>query len=59
MALCRQVVNLVRLHHLHDAYQAAGVRHIPVVQNEAAIPVMRVLVQMIDPVRVEQRSCGA
>ena len=36
--------------------QAGGVGHIPVMQNEVTIINVRVLVQMINPVRIEHRG---
>lgn len=32
MALCRQVIDFVRLHLLYDADKRAAVRHVPVVE---------------------------
>ena len=54
MALGCQVVDFVRLHFLHDADQVAGIRKIPVVQNELAAFLVRPLVKMVDTVRIEQ-----
>jgi hypothetical protein len=53
-----QVVDLVGLHLLHDADQVGAVRQITVVQLEALVVDMRVLVQMIDPVGVEQAGAA-
>ena len=53
MALCTQVVNLVRLGVLHDAYKAAGVCQVAVVQLETGVLNVRVLVNMVDALRVE------
>ena len=54
MALGRQIVDLVRLHFLHDADQIAGVGKIPVVQYELAAFLVRPLIKMVDTVRIEQ-----
>jgi hypothetical protein len=58
MALRREVVDFVGLHLLDDAHQAGTVGHVAVVQREATIHSMRILVQVIDAVGVEQR-CAA
>src|SRR6478735_9010279 len=58
MTLRREVVYFVRLHHLHDAHETARVRHIPVMQNEPAFGHMRVLIQVVDPLRVEERRAA-
>lgn len=54
MALGCQVVDFVRLHFLHDADQVAGVRKIPVVQNELAAFLVRSLIKVVDTIRIEQ-----
>jgi hypothetical protein len=54
MALGRQVIDLVGLDLLHDAYQAAAVGQIAVMQDEIPILDMRVLVQVIDAIGIEQ-----
>jgi hypothetical protein len=56
MAHRSQVVDLVRLGLLDDADQVGGVGQIAVVQFEFGIIYVRVLVQMIDTVGVEQRG---
>jgi hypothetical protein len=53
MALCREVVDLIRLVSLYDSHQAAGVRHVSIVQKEATVCLVWILIEMIDPVRVE------
>ena len=58
VALRRQVVDLVGLHLLDDAHQAAGVGHVAVVQDEAAAGLVRILVEVVDPVGVEQRRAA-
>ena len=44
VALRRQIVNLIRLHLLHDADQIGGVGQIAVVQDHTQIALMRVLI---------------
>jgi len=56
MALRGQVVDFVQLNLLDDAHQAAGIRHVAVMQDELAVGLVRVLVQMVDAVGVEQRA---
>jgi hypothetical protein len=58
VALRRQVVDLVGLHLLHDADEAAAVGHVAVVQDELAVGQVRVLVQVVDAVCVEQRRAA-
>ena len=58
MTLGGEVVDLVRLQLLEDADQARGVGHVAVVEDEAAIRLMRVLVEMVDAVGVEQRGAS-
>ena len=53
MALRGQVVDFVRLYLLHNADQIGGVGQIAIVQNEAAIGRMRVLVQMVNAAGIE------
>ena len=50
----RQVVDLVRLHLLDDADQVGGVGQVAVVEDEVAVLHMRVLVEMVDAVGVEE-----
>jgi len=49
-----QVVNLVGLHLLHDADQVGAIGQVAVVQSEALVVDMRVLVQVVDTVGVER-----
>ena len=56
MALRPEVVHLVGVHLLHHVNQVRGIGEIAVMQHEAAAPVVRILVQMVDPVGVEQRG---
>jgi len=59
VALRREVVDLVGLHLLDDAHEAGGISHVAVVQDEAAIADVRILVQVIDAIGVEQRRAAA
>ncbi len=56
MALGAEVVNLVWLRFLHDANQVAGVRQVAVVQLEVGVINVRVLVDVVYALGVEQRS---
>jgi hypothetical protein len=49
-----EVVDLVRLGLLDDVDQGGRVGHVPVVEDEAPFRIVRVLVQVIDAVGVEQ-----
>jgi hypothetical protein len=53
-----QVVDLVGLHLLHDAHQVGAVRQVTVVQLEAPVVDVRVLVEVVDAVGVEQRRAA-
>ena len=56
MALRGQIVHLVGLHFLHDAHQVAGIAQITVMQNKMPPIGVRVFIQVIDAVSVEQRG---
>ena len=56
MAHGRQVVDLVRLDLLDDADQVGGVGQVPVVELELDVRVVRVLIEVVDPVGIEQGS---
>ena len=56
MALGGQIVDLVRLHLLHDADEVPGVGKVAVMQHEPAVLLMRPLIQMIDAVGIEERG---
>ncbi len=58
MALGSQVVNLIRLHLLDNAYQTAGVRHVTIVQDKITIVNVGILIQVVDAVSIEQRSAA-
>ena len=50
-----QIINLVRLHLLHDPDQVGAVRQIAVVQDKSLIRLVRVLVKVFQAARVEGR----
>ncbi|MNL39841.1 hypothetical protein D3C87_1621500 [compost metagenome] len=56
MRLGAQIINLVGLDIAQDARQVRGVREIPIVQLEAAIRGVRVFVDMVDALGVEERG---
>jgi hypothetical protein len=53
MALCGQVIDLVRLHLLNDPNQVRRIRQISVVQLETNVFLVRILVQVIDAIGIE------
>ena len=53
MALRAQVINLIRLNMFQDTAQTRSVRQIPVMQFQAQMAVMGVLIDMVDPLRRE------
>ena len=53
MALSTKVVDLVGLDLLNDADQVGAVRQVPVVQDQTRISLMRILIEVVDPARVE------
>ncbi|MNK95626.1 hypothetical protein D3C87_1158700 [compost metagenome] len=55
MALRCQIVNFVRLNLLNDTDQIGRIRHVAVVQNEARILVVRILIDVIYPAGIEGR----
>jgi hypothetical protein len=54
----REVVDLVRLHLLDDPDQVRRIREVAVVQHEALMIDVRVLVEVVDAVGVEERSAS-
>lgn len=58
MALCREIVDLMRLHLLDDANQIRCIGEIAVVENHSATGVVRVAVQVVDSVGVEGRRAS-
>ena len=55
MALGAQVVNFIRLRFLHDSNEVAGVAQVAIVQLEVGVLNVRVLVDVVDTLGVEQR----
>jgi hypothetical protein len=55
VALRAEVVDLVGLHLLHDADEVGRVRQVTVVQDEALVLHMRVFVDVVHALGVEQR----
>lgn len=58
MALCAEVINFIRLCFLHDANEVAGVAQIAIVQLEVGVVYVRVLVDVVDTLGVEQRRAA-
>ena len=59
MALSRKIVNFVRFDLLHYTDKTGRVRQIPIMQCQVITFVMRIMVQMINTIRIEQRSPAA
>jgi hypothetical protein len=55
VALGREIVDLVRLALLHDADQIGRIRHVSVVQDEARILFVRILIDVLDAAGIEGR----
>ncbi len=58
VALRREVVDLVGDHALHDARDARRIGQIAVMQEKLLARFMRITIQMIDAVRVEERTAA-
>ena len=58
VALRSEVVDFVGLHLLDDPDQVRRVRHVAEVELEAHVLLVRVVIQVIDPIRVEQRRAS-
>jgi hypothetical protein len=56
MALGSQIVNLVRLHLLHNVQEARRISHIAIVQHKLTAREMRIFIEVIHPCSVEQRG---
>ena len=56
MTLGRQVVNLIRFYFLHDANEIAGITEVAVMQNKTPLTGVRILIEMVDAVGIEQRG---
>ena len=54
MTLGCEIVDLVRLHLLDDPNDVGGVRQVPVVQVQADMLLVRILVQVVDTIGVER-----
>ncbi len=54
MGLGGEVVDLVGLAFLDDADQVGGIRHVAVMQDEALVLLVRVLVDVLDAAGVER-----
>ena len=55
VALCAQVVHLIGPNLLHNADQVGRVGQVAIVQDEVAVVVVRILVQVVYALRVERR----
>jgi hypothetical protein len=55
MTLGRKIVDLIRLHLLNDPDQIRSIGQIAVVESEPNVPLMRILVQVVDAVSIEER----
>ena len=55
MALCAEVINLIRLDFLNNPDEISGIRQIAVVEEKILVRIVRVLIEMIDAFGVEQR----
>ena len=53
MRLRRQIVDLIRLNLLYGAHKAGRIRQVTIVQNQPPIIDMRILIKMIDTVRIQ------
>jgi hypothetical protein len=53
MGLCSEIVYLRGLNLLDDPYQASRIRHVTEVKEETDSFLMLVLIQVIDPIRIE------
>ena len=58
MGLRAEVVDLVRLHLAEDAGEVGAVGQVAVVQAEARVLDVRILVDVIDPLGVEERGAA-
>ena len=58
MALGRQIIDFVRLYFLHDTHEVAGIAEVAVMQNKMPFTGVRILVQVIYAIRIEE-GCPA
>ena len=56
MTLRCKIVHFVGLYFLHNAHQIAGIAQIAVMQNKMPSIGVRILIQMINAISVEQRG---
>ncbi len=54
MALCAEIINFIRLRFLNDTDEVTGVAQVAIVQLEVGVLNVRVLVDMVDTLGVEQ-----
>ena len=54
MALGTEVVNFIRLCFLHDANEVAGITQVAIVKLEIGMLNVRVLVNVVNTLRIEQ-----
>ncbi len=54
MALRREIIDFVWLRLLDDMHQTAGIRHVPIVEDEVPMGDMRILIEVIDAIGIEQ-----
>ena len=58
MALRAKIIDFVRLYLLDDPAQHGAIGQVAVVQDQGVPPVMRIVVQMIDPIRIEEAGAA-
>ena len=56
MALSAEIVNFVGLNCLHDAHKIGRISEIAVMKNEVTVFLVRVCIEVINPIGVDQRS---
>lgn len=56
MALCGKIVDLIGLRLLHDPQQVGRVDHIAIVENEARMCLVRILIDMFDAAGIKRRG---
>ena len=56
MALRTEIVDFIGLYFLHNVQKAAGIGQVSVMQDESPVLEMRILIDMVDPVGVEERA---
>jgi len=58
MRLSAEIVDLVRLHLRHDPRQVGALREVAVVQDQPRIFDVRVFIDVVDPLRIEERGAA-